>query len=62
LWRAFPQLAVEVEILVHAKDRVAWQRRVTGKQEGAFQGAAGRFAEDQVVTDLAERLSRARRR
>jgi steroid delta-isomerase-like uncharacterized protein len=42
--RAFPDLQVEVEILVKAKDRVAWQRTLRGTQRGAFKGfpATGR--------------------
>lgn len=35
---AFPDLEVEVEILVESGDRVAWQRRLKGTQEGAFLG------------------------
>jgi len=43
--RAFPQLQVEVEILVKGKDRVAWQRTLRGTQTGAFKGfpASGRL-------------------
>lgn len=42
--RAFPDLNVEVEILVEAKDRVAWQRTLRGTQHGAYKGfpASGR--------------------
>jgi predicted ester cyclase len=42
--RAFPDLRVEVEILVGAKDRVAWQRTLRATHRGDFKGfpAAGR--------------------
>lgn len=78
--RAFPDVQVEVEVLVQGKQRVAWQRTLRGTQRGDFAGfpATGkrivwrdmitsqfrdaRFAEDWVVTDLAERLLRARKR
>lgn len=36
--QAFADLQVEVEILVEAKDRVAWQRTVRGTHLGAFKG------------------------
>ncbi len=36
LRRAFPDLQVEVEILVEGKDRVAWQRTLRGTQQGDF--------------------------
>jgi predicted ester cyclase len=36
--RAFPKLKVEVEILVQGTDRVAWQRTLRAKQQGAFKG------------------------
>ncbi|HKB16995.1 MAG TPA: ester cyclase, partial [Planctomycetota bacterium] len=44
LRRGFPDLQVEVEILVEGKDRVAWQRTVRGTQRGAYKGfpASGR--------------------
>jgi len=42
--RAFPDLQVEVEILVKAKDRVAWQRTLRATHTGDFKGfpATGR--------------------
>jgi len=42
--RAFPDLRVEVEILVEAKDRVAWQRTIRASHKGDFKGfpASGR--------------------
>lgn len=42
--RAFPDLQVEVEILVEGKDRVAWQRTLRATHQGAFKGfpATGR--------------------
>lgn len=42
--RAFPDLRVEVEILVKAKDRVAWQRTLRATHRRAFKGfpATGR--------------------
>ena len=44
LRRAFPDLEIEVEILVEGKDRVAWQRTLRGIQHGDFKGfpASGR--------------------
>lgn len=44
LQRAFPDLRVEVEILVEAKDRVAWQRTLRATHKGDFKGfpATGR--------------------
>ena len=41
---SFPDLEVEVEILLEGEDRVAWQRTLKGKHEGAFMGfpASGR--------------------
>jgi len=44
-WRhAFPDMAVEVEILVEGPDRVAWQRTLSATHEGAYLGfpATGR--------------------
>ena len=42
--RAFSDLQVEVEVLVKAKDRVAWQRTVRATHKGNFKGfpATGR--------------------
>jgi steroid delta-isomerase-like uncharacterized protein len=42
--QAFSDLSVEVEILVSARDRVAWQRAVRASHRGAFKGfpATGR--------------------
>jgi len=42
--RAFPDLQIEVEILVSAKDRVAWQRTFRATHKGVFRGfpATGR--------------------
>jgi steroid delta-isomerase-like uncharacterized protein len=42
--RAFSDLRVEIEVLVEAKDRVAWQRRVWATHKGNFKGfpATGR--------------------
>lgn len=44
LLSAFPDLQVEVEILVEGESRVAWQRTLRGTQEGDFLGfpASGR--------------------
>jgi steroid delta-isomerase-like uncharacterized protein len=44
LRQGFPDLQVEVEILVKAKDRVAWQRTLRGSHRGNFRGfpATGR--------------------
>ena len=80
LHRGFPNLQVEVEILVKAKDRVAWQRTLKGSHGGNFRGFPatgrrvvwrdmitsrfrdGRIAEDWMITDVVERLLRARKR
>jgi predicted ester cyclase len=80
LQQGFPDLQVEVEILVKAKDCVAWQRTLQGSQDGSFRGFPatgrrvvwrdmvtsrfrdGRIAEDWVITDVVERLLRARKR
>jgi predicted ester cyclase len=42
--RAFPDMSAEVEILIEASDRVAWQRTLRATQEGAYAGfpATGR--------------------
>lgn len=42
--RAFPDLAVEVEILVESPDRIAWQRTLHATHEGDYMGfpATGR--------------------
>ncbi len=42
--RAFPDLQIEVEVLVEAGDRVAWQRTLRGTHRGDFKGfpATGR--------------------
>jgi predicted ester cyclase len=44
LRQGFPDLQVEVEILVTGKDRVAWQRTLRGSHRGSFRGvpATGR--------------------
>ena len=80
LRRAFSDLRVEVEILVEAGDRVAWQRTVRAHHSGSYKGfpatdrpvvwrdmvtsrfEGGLIAEDWSISDLAERLLRARRR
>src|SRR5262245_37623748 len=36
--RAFPDLEVDVKILVEGKDRVAWQRTLRGTHKGDFKG------------------------
>ncbi len=36
--RAFSEIEVEVEILVKAKNRIAWQRTLKAKHTGAFKG------------------------
>jgi steroid delta-isomerase-like uncharacterized protein len=42
--RAFPDIQVEVEILVEGADRVAWQRTLRGTHQGSYKGfpATGR--------------------
>jgi steroid delta-isomerase-like uncharacterized protein len=44
LRQGFPDLEVEVDILLETKDRVAWQRRLRGTHRGSFRGfpATGR--------------------
>jgi len=44
LQQGFPDLEVEVEILLNTKDRVAWQRRLQGSHRGSVRGfpATGR--------------------
>lgn len=77
--RAFTDLQVDVEILVEADDRVAWQRTLRATHTGDFEGfpatgrpivwrdmvtsrfSGGLVAEDWVISDLAERLLRARK-
>jgi predicted ester cyclase len=41
LQQGFPDLEVEVEILLTTKDRVAWQRRLQGSHRGSFRGFPG---------------------
>ncbi len=36
--RSFPELQCDVEILVEGKDRIAWQRTLSGVQKAAFKG------------------------
>lgn len=38
---AFPDLSVEVAVLVESSDRVAWQRTMRAKHTGAFKGFPG---------------------
>jgi predicted ester cyclase len=38
LHEAFSELEVDVEILVESGDRVAWQRTLSGRQNGTFMG------------------------
>ena len=42
--RAFPRIEIAIDILVTAKNRIAWQRTLTGEQTGPFKGfpATGR--------------------
>jgi steroid delta-isomerase-like uncharacterized protein len=42
--RAFPDIRVDVDILVEAENRVAWQRTLRGTHQSAFKGfpASGR--------------------
>ena len=44
---AFPDIGIEVAILVEREDRVAWQRTLKGTQLGAYKGfpASGRTIE-----------------
>ena len=44
LQRAFPDLQVEVEVLLEGENRVAWQRTLRGTHQGNFMGfpATGR--------------------
>ena len=45
LRRAFPDLQIEVDVLVEGENRVAWQRTWRGTQQGNFKGfpACGRL-------------------
>ncbi len=58
--KAFPDVQVEVEILVEAGDRVAWQRTLRATHSGAFLGfpATGRSIvwRDMVVSRLEDGL------
>jgi predicted ester cyclase len=36
--KAFPQVQVEVEILVERDNRIAWMRTLSGVQEGSYKG------------------------
>lgn len=36
--KAFPQLRVDVVVLLASGDRIAWQRTLSGAQQGAFAG------------------------
>lgn len=58
--RAFLDLRFEVEILVKAKDRVAWQRALRATHKGDFQGfsATGRLIvwRDVVTSRFRDRL------
>lgn len=58
--RAFPDLRAEVEILVEANDRVAWQRTLRGTQQGAYKGfpSSGRTVgwRDMVVSRFSDGL------
>lgn len=60
LRRAFPDLQVEVEILVEGKDRVAWQRTLRGTHRGDFMGfpASGRQVvwRDMVTSEFRDGL------
>jgi predicted ester cyclase len=40
--RAFPDLEVKVEILMEAKDRIAWQRTLRATHQSDFKGARPR--------------------
>ncbi len=41
LYRAFPKLTIEVDVLLERDDRVAWQRTLGGVQQNALQGFPG---------------------
>jgi steroid delta-isomerase-like uncharacterized protein len=60
LQQGFPDLAVDVEILLKTKDRVAWQRRLKGSHRGSFRGfpATGRRVvwRDMVVSRFRDGL------
>jgi steroid delta-isomerase-like uncharacterized protein len=38
LQKSFPDIQVDVDILIEGKERVAWQRTLRGMHEGAFKG------------------------
>jgi predicted ester cyclase len=56
--RAFSEITVEVEVLVEAPSRIAWQRTLTARHTGAFHGfpATGLWItwRDMVVTEFRE--------
>jgi predicted ester cyclase len=58
--RAFSDIEVEVEILVKAKNRIAWQRTLRAKQTGAFKGfsATNRMVvwRDMIVSEFRDGL------
>ncbi len=60
LRRAFTGLKVEVEILVEAENRIAWQRTLKGTHDGSFKGfpATGRLLtwRDMVTTQFRDGL------
>ena len=58
LRKAFPKLEVEIDVLVASKDRIAWQRTLTGKHAGEYVGfpATGRRM---VWRDMATSVFRA---
>jgi predicted ester cyclase len=58
--RAFSEIEVEIEILVKAKNRIAWQRTLKAKHTGAFKGfpATGRLIvwRDMITTEFRDGL------
>jgi steroid delta-isomerase-like uncharacterized protein len=60
LRRAFPDLQVEVEVLVEGEDRVAWQRTLRATHQGDYKGfpATGRTIvwRDMVVSRFRDGL------
>lgn len=58
--RAFSEIAVDIDILVKAKNRIAWQRTLRAKHTGAFKGfpATGLSIvwRDMIITEFRDGL------
>lgn len=58
--RAFSEISVEIDILVKARSRIAWQRTLKARHTGAFKGFPGTGLEivwrDMAVTEFRDGL------